>query len=143
MKRYPLTSTRQKIFAIIIDAFLITFHLLVYFNIPRYELIFLIFALLTLLLCAFYTKIIFESQIVINEVARTITIKMISKTIIDLTSVSAIAIEERLIASKKRTIIAFYNTRGLLFAEINPFLSNIPLESLETMVESMNQLIDT
>ncbi|MDD3957915.1 MAG: hypothetical protein PHW40_05565 [Candidatus Izemoplasmatales bacterium] len=142
MKRYPLTSTRQKIFAIVIDVFLITFHLLVYFNIPRYELIFLIFALLTLLLCAFYTKIIFESQIVINEVARTITIKMISKTLIDLTSVSAIAIEERLIASKKRYVIAFYDSRRLLFAEINPFLSNLPLESLEVMVESMNQLID-
>ena len=142
MKRYSLTSTRQKIFAIVIDAFLITFHLLVYFNIPRYELIFLIFALLTLLLCAFYTKIIFESQIVINEVARTITIKMISKTLIDLTSVSAIAIEERLIASKKRYVIAFYDSRRLLFAEINPFLSNLPLESLESMVESMNQLID-
>ncbi len=142
MKKYSLSTPFQKIASFLIDAFFITFYLIVFIESDTFSAFVLVFCIMTVFLAIFYTAIIFGARVVVDRARDVIVCRVVKNTIYDMRNIKEAKIEERHDGHKTKKVIALYNQIGYQIGEINPYMSHRNLPGLERICQEINGAIE-
>ncbi|NLZ61560.1 MAG: hypothetical protein GX904_02045 [Acholeplasmataceae bacterium] len=142
MKTFSLTSKKQKIGCVLIDLFFLSFYLA--FIIMRLTLgvAFYVFAGFVILLCTFYSLIIFNSKIKIDPVSGKLYFHIFQKIVYDLKAVSEIRILTKTMDRREIRVIGLFDQNGTLVGEINPHFAMGEHPRFDEIVAEIKTVID-